>query len=97
MRLLGVGNVAGKQNHARRLNAAEQGSEPWRHLRTIEADDEESPGLPFTLGLFLAGHCAAMVILLASSAQPASSGHQAASTGPNPFLAGAPALAVTKA
>ncbi len=41
MRLLSSGDVAGKQNHARRLNLREQGSEARRHLGPVEADDEE--------------------------------------------------------
>ena len=41
VRLRGPGDVAGKQNHARRLNLREQGSEARRHLGPVEADDEE--------------------------------------------------------
>ena len=41
MRLLGAGDVAGKQDHARGLDAREQGSETRRHLGAVEADDEE--------------------------------------------------------
>src|SRR6266576_4942832 len=41
MRLIGAGDVAGEEDHARRLNAGEQGSETWRYLGAVEADDEE--------------------------------------------------------
>src|SRR6267378_2322101 len=41
MRLLSSGDIAGKQNHPRRLNLREQGSETWRHLGPVEADNEE--------------------------------------------------------
>ncbi len=39
VRLLSSRDVAGKQNHPRRLNLREQGSEPRRHLGAVEADD----------------------------------------------------------
>ena len=39
MRLLSSGDVAGKQNHPRRLNLGGQGSEPRGHLGPVEADD----------------------------------------------------------
>ena len=41
--LLGADDIAREQNHARRLNALEQGSEPRGHLRAIEPDDESWP------------------------------------------------------
>ena len=41
MRLLSPGDITGKQNHARRLNPSEQGSEARRHLGPVEADDEQ--------------------------------------------------------
>ena len=41
VRLRGSGNVAGKQDHARRLNLRKQGNEVRRHLGPVEADDEE--------------------------------------------------------
>src|ERR1700687_1124345 len=41
MGLLSSGDIAGKQNHACGLNLREQGSEAWRHLGPVEADDEE--------------------------------------------------------
>ena len=41
VRLLSSGDVAGKQNHARRLNLREQGSEARGHRGPVEADDEE--------------------------------------------------------
>jgi hypothetical protein len=41
VRLLSSGDIAGKQNHACRLNLPEQGSEAWGHLGPVEADDEE--------------------------------------------------------
>ncbi len=41
MRLFRPSDVARKQNHPRRLNLRKQGSEPRRHLGSIEADDEE--------------------------------------------------------
>src|SRR5260370_32214683 len=39
VRLLGSGDIAGKQNHTRRPNLREQGGEPRRHLGPVEADD----------------------------------------------------------
>jgi len=41
MRLIGAGDVAGKENYACRLDAFEQGSEARRHLSAVEADDQE--------------------------------------------------------
>ncbi len=39
MCLLGTLDIARKQNHPRRLNLPKQGSQPRRHLGSIEADD----------------------------------------------------------
>ncbi len=39
VRLLGSSDVAGKENHARRLNLREQGREARRHRVPVEADD----------------------------------------------------------
>ncbi len=41
VRLLRPGDVAGKQNHSRRLNLRKQGSEARRHSGPIKADDEK--------------------------------------------------------
>src|SRR6266852_8828454 len=41
MRLRSSRDVTGKEDHARWLNLREQGSEAWRHLGPVEADDEE--------------------------------------------------------
>ena len=41
VRLLGSGDVAGKQDHSPRLDLREQGSKPRRHLDPVEADDQE--------------------------------------------------------
>ena len=53
VRLLSSGDVAGKQDHARRLNLREQGSEARRHLGPVEADDEELADVHVALGLSL--------------------------------------------
>jgi len=37
--LIGSGDVAGKKNHARRLNLREQGREARRHLGPVKAGD----------------------------------------------------------
>jgi len=41
VRLTGGSDVAGKQDHAGRLDFCEQGSEARGHLGRVEADDEE--------------------------------------------------------
>jgi hypothetical protein len=46
MRLLRACDVARKQDHSRRLDARKQGSETWRHLGAVEADDQELSDIP---------------------------------------------------
>src|SRR5208282_2185841 len=41
VRLIGCDDVAGEEDHARGLNFLEQGSEAWRCLGPVEADDQE--------------------------------------------------------
>jgi hypothetical protein len=41
--LFSADNIPRKQNHTRRLDPLQQGSQAGRHLRPIEADDKKLP------------------------------------------------------
>ena len=54
--LAGILDVAGEQNHSRRLNTLQQGIEARRHLRAIEAEDQKLADSGWAAFLFLRRH-----------------------------------------